>query len=99
MSENITMENLPNTETSIRIESVGPVEKKIPQSVVDNAVKQAKHHAYEQGKKAAQEKLAQQANTSVSNQTSTPLMTEYLQNLIANHTAQQTNEWQAQQIA
>lgn len=99
MSENETMENLPNTEASIGAEPIGLVEKTIPQSVVDNVVKQAKHHAYEQGKKAAKEELAQQANTSASNQTSAPLTTEDVQSMISNHTVQQTNEWQAQQIA
>lgn len=97
MSEHVTMENLPNTEANI--EAVVPIEKTVPQSVVDNVVKQAKHHAYEQGKKAAKEELAQQANTSASNQASTPLSIEDVQSMIANHTAQQANEWQAQQIA
>lgn len=95
MSENV-MENLPNTEASIGTEFVGPVEKTIPQSVVDNVVKQAKHHAYEQGKKAAKEELAQQQANPPN---STPLSTEDVQSMIANHTAQQANEWQAQQIA
>lgn len=99
MNENETIENLPNTDAFIETEPVVPVEKTIPQSVVDNVVKQAKHHAYEQGKKAAKEELAQQANTSASNQTSTPLTTEDVQSMISNHTAQQANEWQAQQIA
>ncbi|WP_342220248.1 hypothetical protein [Rickettsiella endosymbiont of Miltochrista miniata] len=100
MSENVTMENLPNTETNIGIESVVPVEKTIPQSVVDNVVKQAKHHAYEQGKKAAKEELAQQqANIPAFTPTFAPLTTEDVQSMIANHTAQQANEWQAQQIA
>ncbi|WP_342227837.1 hypothetical protein [Rickettsiella endosymbiont of Rhagonycha lignosa] len=99
MNENITMENIPNTEANIETESAVPVEKTIPQSVVDNVVKQAKNHAYEQGKKVAKEELAQQANTSASSQTSTPLTTEDVQNMISNHTSQQVNEWQAQQIA
>lgn len=98
MSENVTMENLPNTEANIGTDLAVSVEKTIPQSVVDNVVKQAKHHAYEQGKKAAKEEFAQQqANTSAF--TSTSLTTEDVQNLIANHTAQQASEWQAQQIA
>lgn len=100
MSENVSIENLPNTEANIGTESVGSVEKTIPQSVVDNVVKQAKHHAYEQGKKAAQEALAQQqTNTPASNQASTALTTEDVQSMIASHTVQQANEWQAQQIA
>jgi hypothetical protein len=100
MSDNVTMEDLPNTEASIGTESAVPIEKTIPQSVVDNVVKQAKHHAYEQGKKVAKEELAQQqVNTPVATQTSTSLTTEDVQNLIASHTAQQANEWQAQQIA
>lgn len=99
MSENVSIENLPNTEASIGTESV-PVEKTIPQSVVDNVVKQAKHHAYEQGKKAAKEELAQQqTNTPAFTPTFAPLTTEDVQGMIANHTAQQANEWQAQQIA
>lgn len=100
MSDNVTMEDLPNTEASIGTEPAVPIEKTIPQSVVDNVVKQAKHHAYEQGKKVAKEELAQQqVNTPVATQTSTSLTTEDVQNLIASHTAQQANEWQAQQIA
>lgn len=59
MSENVTMENLPHTETSIEVESTVPVEKTILQSVIDNVVKQAKHYAYEQGKKTAKEELVQ----------------------------------------
>ena len=100
MSENVTMENLPNNEPNIGTELAVPVEKTIPQSVVDNVVKQAKHHAYEQGKKAAKEELAQlQTNTPAFTSTSNPLTTEDVQGMIASHTAQQANEWQAQQIA
>lgn len=98
MSENVAIENLPNTEASIEVEPTVPVEKTIPQSVVDKVVKQAKYHAYEQGKKAAKEELAQQANIP-SKQTSTTLTTEDVQSMILSHTAQQANEWQAQQIA
>ncbi|MGB8806433.1 MAG: hypothetical protein WCC83_01110 [Candidatus Rickettsiella isopodorum] len=100
MNENTAMENLPKAEIPIETESAVPAEKIIPQSVVDNVVKQAKHQAYEQGKKVAKEELAQQqVNTPVATQTSTSLTTEDVQNLIASHTAQQANEWQAQQIA
>lgn len=100
MSENVTIETLPNAEANVETELAVPVEKTIPQSVVDNVVKQAKHHAYEQGKKAGKEELAQQqANTSTFTPASTPLTTEEVQSMITNHTAQQANEWQAQQIA
>lgn len=99
MNENAAMENLPKAEVPIETESRVPAEKIIPQSVVDD-VKQAKYQAYEQGKKAAKEELAQQpVNPPVSTQASAPLTTEDVQNLIVSHNAQQANEWQAQQIA
>lgn len=95
MSENETIENLPNIEVNL-----DPIEKTIPQSVVDNIVKQAKHHAYEQGKKAVKEELAQQPiNIPATQASTTSITTEDVQSMIANHTAQQANEWQAQQIA
>ena len=99
MSENITIENIPKSEASIEVDSSVPIEKTIPQSVVGNVVEKTKYQAYEQGKKAAKEELAQQqANNPVSTQIA-PLTTEDVQSMITNHTAQQTNEWQAQQIA
>ncbi len=107
MSNDDTMEsNLPLAEPAIITEDASLSEKSVPQSVVDNVVKQAKHQAFEQGKKAAQETLAQQqANSAVftpptsNNQSATPLTAEQVQNMIMNHTAQQASEIQAQQIA
>jgi hypothetical protein len=98
MSDDVTMESgLPTTEAATA------AEKAIPQSIVNDVVKQAKHHAYEQGKKAAEALAQEQDNTAVfiptaTNQ-STPLTAEHVQNMIANHTVQQASEWQAQQIA
>ncbi len=98
MNENAAMENLPKAEIPIETESRVPDEKIIPQSVVDDVVKQAKYQAYEQGKKAAKEELAQQP-VNPPTQVSAPLTTEEVRNLIVNHTEQQANELYAQQIA
>ncbi len=90
MSESLTIENIPKSEANIEVESIVPIEKAIPQSVVE----QTKYQMNEQGK------LAQShANNSASIPTSASLTTEDVHNIIASHTAQQANEWQAQQIA
>jgi hypothetical protein len=80
MNENTAIENLPKAEIPIETESAVPTEKIIPQSVVDNVVKQAKHQADEQGKKVAKEELTQQqVNTPVA--TSTSFNTAYAFNV------------------
>jgi|ERR1043165_3406403 hypothetical protein len=92
MSENLTIENIPKSEANIEVDSSASIEKPIP-LVVENVVEKTKYQASEQGK------LAQShANNSASIPTSTSLTTEDV-HIIASHTAQQANEWQAQQIA
>lgn len=93
MSENLKIENLPKSETNSDANASVPIEKSIPQSAVENVVEKTKYQPYEQGK------LAQQQVNNLSTQALTPLTTEDVQSMIANHTAQQANEWQAQQIA
>ena len=88
MSDNLAPENLAKPESTLETESILPVES-IPQSVIE----QTKYKASEQGK------LEPHTNNSASIPTSTSLTTEDVRNIIANHTAQQANEWQAQQIA
>jgi hypothetical protein len=106
MSDDVSMEsNLPITEAAISTENTVVSEKMVPQLMVDNVIKQAKHHAFGQGKKAAQETSVQQgSNTAAFTPTlmasdATPLTAEHVQNMIAHHTAQQASEWQTQQIA
>ncbi len=89
MSDDLAPENLPKPESTLETESIVSVES-IPQSVIE----QTKYKASEQSKL-----VEPHANNSVSTSTSTSLTTEDVHNIIANHTAQQANEWQAQQIA
>ncbi|WP_339050784.1 hypothetical protein [Rickettsiella endosymbiont of Xylota segnis] len=92
MSENLIIENNPKPEKSIESNSSIPIEKTIP-PVIENVVEKTKYQTYEQ------DKLAPQPINPPATQASTSLTTEDVQNLIANHTVQQANEWQAQQIA
>lgn len=93
MSESLTIENIPKSEVNIEVDSSAPIEKPIPHSVIENVVEKTKYQPDEQ------DKLAPQPINPPATQASTSLTTEDVQNLIASHTAQQANEWQAQQIA